>query len=255
MKKKVLIIGKKSFLGLSLYNYFKNIFDTKIIKFEELKKVKLNNYNFIINCTINKKYINNKYNYNNDFDFKITKLIKNSNIKQIFLSTRKVYKPAPNINENGKISCYCNYSKNKLKTEKKIYKLLKKRALILRVANLIGISKVYSNRKSHTTFFDIFKKNIKKGIIFDNKNIFKDFLPLNLFCKIIEHMIKKDLNGIYNVSLGQKVYLRDLINWLNFYNKKELKVVHYVKNSLFENRESFYLNNKKLKKKLVSKLT
>ena len=255
MKKNVLLIGKKSFLGLSLYKYFKNTFNTKIINFENLNTIKLKKFHFIINCAINKKYIKDKYNSKYDFDLKIAKLTKNFDSKLIFLSTRKIYKPKPNIFENGIISCRCNYSKNKLKTEKKIYKLLKNRVLILRVANLIGISKVYPNRKLHMTFLDVYKQNVKKGIVFDNKNIFKDFLPLSIFNKIIEQMIKKNLSGIYNISLGQKVYLKDIINWLNFYNKKELKIVNYVNNSLFGNRESFFLNNKKLKKKIGIKIS
>ena len=62
-------------------------------------------------------------------------------------------------------------------------------------------------------------------------------------------MIKKDLKGTYNVSIGQKVYLNQIITWLNKYNKRKLKI---IKND-FSKNESFYLNNKKLMSKIKIK--
>ena len=61
----------------------------------------------------------------------------------------------------------------------------------------------------------------------------------------IRNIIKENLSGVYNVSIGQKVYLNDLINWLNISNKKKLKKVKIKKKS-----DSFYLNNRKLMSKI-----
>ena len=62
-------------------------------------------------------------------------------------------------------------------------------------------------------------------------------------------MIKKDLKGTYNVSIGQKVYLNQIITWLNRYNKRKLKIIKYNSSK----NESFYLNNKKLMSKIKIK--
>ncbi len=53
--------------------------------------------------------------------------------------------------------------------------------------------------------------------------------------------------GIYNVSLGRKVYLNELINWLNLFNKNKYKCIDISKS---QKTECFYLNNDKLMKKI-----
>ena len=60
--------------------------------------------------------------------------------------------------------------------------------------------------------------------MFDNGRSFKDFLSIDKFCQILKKIIEIKLTGTYNVSIGQKVYLNDLISWLNKFNKKELKL-------------------------------
>ena len=94
----------------------------------------------------------------------------------------------------------------------------------MRVSNLIGYSKVRNPRKIHNTFIDQFFLNIKKGYVIDNKNNYKDFLSSNQFSKIIKILISKKIYGIYNVSIGRKVCLNDIIRWLNFYNNKKIIV-------------------------------
>ena len=74
------------------------------------------------------------------------------------------------------------------------------------------------------------------GYIFENKKIYKDFISINKFSEIIFKIIKLNIIGTYNVSLGKKVYLNDLVKWLNIFNS-----------------DSFTLNNQKLMKKLKIK--
>jgi len=247
MKKKILLVGKKSFIGSNLYFILSKVFFVKTIDFKTLlnkKKIIFQNYDIVINCSINNKYIKNKYLSKNDFDLKIANKIKNFNCKMIFLSSRKVYKPADNINETSKILPRCNYSKNKLITEKKLLTLLGNKLLILRISNLIGYNYSFPNyRKIHFTFIDHFLKNIKKGFIFENKNIYKDFLPINKFCEIVIKLIKIGAFGIYNVSIGKKIFLKDLVKWLNFNNPNK---INYVKLPININKDCFYLDNSKL---------
>ena len=244
--KKILIIGKRGFIGKNLNKYLKKFYKVKHIAFKDLKKFKtrINDFNYIINTSINKHYINNKYNKKFDNDLKISNLIKNKKTIYIFISTRKVYQNKANLKENSKLLPKSNYSKNKLITEYKLIGKLKGNLTILRVSNIIGDKSQI--KKVHHTFIDIFFENIKKNIIIDNGNAFKDFLAIDKFCQILRGIIKKNLVGIYNVSIGQKVYLNEIINWLNKFNKKKLKTIIILK----KNNDSFFLNNKKLMSKI-----
>ena len=171
----------------------------------------------------------------------------------IFLSTRKVYKLGNNLNEKSKLQPKCNYSKNKLITEKKLNEILKNRVLILRISNLVGMADMKkSQRKIHTTFISSFFYYIKKNIIFNNRDIYKDFLTVKKFSDIIKKFIILDVTGLYNVSLGKRVYLNDIVKWLNFHNRKKNKIT-FKKLSKKFNKDSFFLNNKKLIKKLKIK--
>ena len=159
MKRKILIIGK-SFIAQNIYNYLNNFFFIQKISYSEflrfsLKKIKV--FNYIINCSIKKEYLSNKYYSKNDNDFHIANKIINTSVKMIFLSTRKVYKLGNNLNEKSKLQPKCNYSKNKLITEKKLNEILKNRVLILRISNLVGMTDIKkSQRKIHTTFISSF---------------------------------------------------------------------------------------------------
>jgi nucleoside-diphosphate-sugar epimerase len=247
--RKILIIGKRGFIGSHLYKYLKNKINVKIISFKNLKKFekKLNNFDFIINTSINKNYILNRYNKKFDNDLKIVSHINNNKTIYCLLSTRKVYKSGPNLKENSKVLPKSNYSKNKLITERKISEKLKYNFIILRASNIIGNTK--TSKRVHQTFIDIFQKNIQKGFVYDNEENFKDFLSIDKFCQILEKIIDKKLTGTFNISIGEKVYLNDLIRWLNKYNKKNFKT---IKNLKLE-KESFYLNNKKLMSKIKIK--
>ena len=138
--KRILIIGKRGFIGNNLYKYLKKFYKVKQISFKEFVKFKpeINYYNHIINTSINKNYINNKYNEKFDNDLKISKLINNKETIYSFISTRKVYPSKANLRENSQLLPKTNYSKNKLITEKKLIKKFKDNLVILRVSNIIG---------------------------------------------------------------------------------------------------------------------
>lgn len=246
---KILIIGKNSFIGSNLNGYFKKKkIKTKITGYRNFlsKNLFKNEYNYIINCSSNKNFINKKYNSRFDHDLNIAKLISKFNTKLIFLSTRKIYIPKYNINENTIKRPLCNYSKNKLISENSIKKILNKRVIVLRISNIIGLHKK-NKKKLHKTFIDQFVKYISMGYIFENKKIYKDFISINKFSEIVFHIIKLNIKGIYNVSLGKKVYLNNLIKWLNIYNGKKVAILNIKKGF---NSDCFTLNNQKLMKKL-----
>ena len=246
MKNRIIIIGRRGFLGRNLNLYLKKKFFIINLDYKAFIKKKLNfikNFDYIINCTSNKNYIENRYLKKNDFDLTIANKVKELNIKMIILSTRKVYKNGVNLKETSGLKPTNNYSKNKLKTEKALLKILKEKILILRISNVIGLNNKRHN-KLHKTFIDVFFENIKKGIIFDNKNSYKDFISINKFCEIVEKLIIFKSYGIYNISLGKKIFLKQIIRWLNFYNKeKNIKNVNLLEKYQSDN---FTLNNGKL---------
>tara|TARA_B100000212_G_scaffold289376_1_gene230638 strand:+ start:322 stop:711 length:390 start_codon:yes stop_codon:yes gene_type:complete len=125
---KILIIGKRGFIGNNLKIYLKKYFKVNHISFSEIRKYKskFNKFDYVINTSINKNYIKKKYNSKFDNDFKISNLIDNDRANYIFLSSRKIYKSKANIKENSKLLPKSNYAKNKLITEKILKKKIKK---------------------------------------------------------------------------------------------------------------------------------
>ena len=129
-KKKLLLVGKYSFISSNLFLFLKNKLIVKKISFENFNKLndkKIDSFNYICNSAISKKYLSQKYKSSNDFDYLITKKIKNLSSKFIFLSSRKVYSSKANLKENSTLKPQDIYSQKKLITEKKIKKYLKKR--------------------------------------------------------------------------------------------------------------------------------
>lgn len=249
--KKILIIGKKSFLGSNLKTYLSKYYEVEQFSFEKVIK-KSNNffkkYCHIINTAIHPRYIKNTYNKRYDLDFRFLNKFKKINFYYIFLNSRKIYKQKFNITEKSKLYPIDNYSKNKLRTEKFIIKKFGKLIISLRISNIIG-KRIFNNvRNNHKLFFDNFLiyQNKNKEYIFYNQ--FKDFLSIDQFCKIVFMIIKKNINGIYNVSLSRKIYISEIVKWLD---KDLFKRIKFLKST----KGSFTLSNKKLLKKIKIKLT
>tara|TARA_Y100001958_G_C21175889_1_gene506710 strand:+ start:564 stop:1364 length:801 start_codon:yes stop_codon:yes gene_type:complete len=242
---KIIIIGKRGFLGNHLSNYLKKFYIVSHKSYKEIikSKKKLNKFNYVINTSIDKKYIENRYNSKYDNDLNISSLIDNKKTIFIFLSSRKVYKSKSNIKENSKLLPKSNYAKNKLKTENELKKRFNNNLVILRISNVIGNKNKV--KKIHNTFVDIFFRKANKGLIYDNGEDFKDFISINKFCEIVRHIIIKNLRGIFNVSIGKKIMLNKIIKWLNRFNRKKILI-----KKLNRQNDCFYLNNNKLMSKI-----
>jgi len=253
MKKKILIIGLKGLIGSNLFNYFKikklNVYQLSFESFIKNQNRYVDKFDVIINCTSNRKFIKNQYQDRNDNDLIIAKKILHSKTKLVMLSTRKVYKAKFDIDELDKEKPNCNYSKNKLISEITVRKILANKVLILRISNIISHPN-RNKRKLHKTFSDIFFEMAKKGYIYENNRAYKDFISIKKFNQIVFELIKKNSFGLFNISLSKKVYINQLITWLNFYNSKKIMVIK-KKNSF--NNDSFTLNNKKLMRKIKIK--
>jgi nucleoside-diphosphate-sugar epimerase len=253
MKITVLLIGKNSFIGKNIYKELKKKLAITYLNFETVVKKKnifFKKFEFIINCSINIDYVEKNYKKKNDFDLLLAKKIQYTNCKYIFLSSRKVYEPKFNITEETKTKPTDQYGKNKLLSETELKNILHDRLLVLRISNIIGL-KQYSRRKVHSTFSDYFYSNIKNNNIIFFKKSYKDFLSINQFVHILYLLIKKNEHGIFNVSLGRKVYLKNIVKWLNSCNKEK---INYIQKNKDMNLDSFTLNNRKLKKSINCKI-
>ena len=250
MKKRILIIGKKSFIGSNLKNYLSKFFDVNSISYDDIKNKKkiLFSASYIINTSIHKNYINKKYDKKFDFDRKIVTKLGKKKFIYFFLNSRKIYLPKINITELSKLKPLNNYAKNKLITEKYLKKKLGNKLISLRISNVIGKRKFKKNRNNHNLFLDNFikyKMQNKKIIVNDD---FKDFITIDHFCLIIKNLINKNIHGTFNVSLGRKVYVSEITKWLN---KNYFNNIYFKK----KNTDSFTLSNKKLLKRIPIKIS
>lgn len=247
---KILIVGKTSSLSREFSQYLnkKKNSTYKVVRFKEFLKYSLERikkFDFIINFCIHKNYLKNKYKKKYDLDLKILKKISNlNNTKFVMISSSKVYFPGFNLKETSKTKPKNNYGKNKLITENEISKKFKNH-LILRLSNIICKNKKKINSSFVTkTFFDIVRSNlVKKKIIFPKGNIYKDFIFGEDFSKLLYSSLEKNLMGIYNLSSGKKLYLKDLA--LNLSKITGYKILYIKKET-----DSFVMSNLKLIKKL-----
>lgn len=241
----ILIIGKNSFLAKNFIFFCKKKIKFKAISHKEINKQNFIKFSYIINFAFpGKKYKKNLKEKDN-LDLKLANKIIRDKSKAIFvfLSSRKVYRPDNNIKEKSKFEPVDIYGRNKLKTEIKLKLILKSSYLILRISNVIG--KPNKNKiKENYNFIDNYlnyKKSNKKVI---TNNNFKDFISVDDFSKSLFLLIKKKSRGTFNISLGKKIFIKDLIYMLD---KK------FYKNFIFKQGKkklSFYLNNNKLMRKI-----
>ena len=253
-KNKLLIIGKNSFLGKNLYKGIKNKIDSRLLSYEEFLKLnnkKIKSFNYVCNCSLSREYNKLKYNERNDIDLKIVKKIKNYKINFIFLSSRKIYSNKKNIKENDKLEPKCNYAKNKIITEKKIFKLLPNKLITLRISNILGL-KNHGSRRTHTSFIDNYIKYISCNKKTYYENDYKDFITIQQFIKIFYNIIKKNLKGTYNVGSGKKIYVKEILKWLDYKNLNKNKFS--MKKNTYPN-DSFTLDNKKLMNSIKLKIS
>ena len=249
----IVVIGKNSFIGTNIYKNLYKYFNIKSYSFEKFIKLdmyKLSKVTHVINCSITKEYLNSSYKKKIDLDSLLINKIKQTKIKYVFLSTRKVYKPGECLTENSPKYPIGYYAKNKLISEKFLKEQIKNNYLILRISNVLG-KRFNNHRKIHTTFLDnfLFYRSRNSSISFVDE--YKDFITICQLCIVIKKLIEKNAKGTFNVSLGKKVYLSEITKWIDpIFAKK----ITFIKNNSLR-KDSFTLNNSKLLRKIKIKIT
>ena len=206
VKKKILVVGKNSYIGKHfLMESFEDDF-IKRIGHEELSMTLMSpaHFDVVVNFSIAPSAYRENYSYSDDTNIVIAKAIKKrSNCILIMMSTRQVYGVAKYNSEKSLPSPLGYYGANKLKVEDEIVKILGlDRVAILRCSNIYGFE---INRK---TFMGIMSSSLlKKDRIYLDfpKATAKDFLPVKVFVRIVNDVIRAKLTGILNIGSGVAV--------------------------------------------------
>jgi nucleoside-diphosphate-sugar epimerase len=204
---KVLVIGSNSYLAKAFLKecdeIYKTLFVVKCLHNEIPEN--LNEFDCVINFSINPDYYNEKYCEDNDQDLLIVKKLLTKKPLYVMISSRLVYGESHNLSpfrEDQVVDHIelTQYAKNKRLTEINcIENYPTDKLLIIRASNIIGLE---FGRK---TFMGIAQKSLKL-----NNQIFldisgeskKDFLPVEVFSNYLLSLIFSRSTGIINVGSG-----------------------------------------------------
>ena len=178
-------------LGLN-FKKFKILFEK--YKFENI--VLLSAITNIDRCKINKKY-SKKVNLN--FPKKIISFLKNKETKLIYFSSDQVYGNNINGKETSRLKPINVYGKQKKEIEIFIKKKLKN-YLIIRLSRTI-----LEKDNSGDIVSDFIKKYKKNELIIACDDYSFNFVGSSYLEQSLKALIKKNLNGIYNIA-GNKPY-------------------------------------------------
>ncbi len=242
MKKKILIVGKRSILAKKIKEKLIKSFLVKHISFNDFRKIKnkdLNSFYLLLNCSFNK----NLHNLKDNPDVYIAKKIKSTPLKYVMLSTSKVYGSRSykkKMKENFKCKPKTKYGLIRLKTENILLKILSKRLLILRISNILMFD--LRKDKQSANFINVMLNSLKYkfSITIPKKKIVKDFITIDYFTENIFKLIKKEVNGIFNISSSIGISLNKIsLLLINGFGRGKINYIN-------TNSDSFILSNNKL---------
>jgi len=272
---KIAIVGSSGQVGRDLVNFFSNtkyeIFSVsrknkkKILKHKRQIKLNINNFKLlencdvIINCVAN-HYLSQKQSYSNYYQsnvFFFKELIRIANQVHcrlfVNLSSVSLYKQKLNnkkINEKDKVKKNDYYCKTKIIGED----LLKKSTLNYLNLRLPGI--LCSNFERHIPWikkiYDDLKNN-KDIEIYNSDYLYNSVIDTYEIFRVIKKVIikkNKVYRNIYNLVSNNSLTVLQLINFLKKKTKSKSKIIL----SKYKKKNSSYICNKKISKKLSMKI-
>jgi UDP-glucose 4-epimerase len=227
IQNKILVTGYKGYIGRNLIKYFKS----KKIKFRKINLTNLSNrnlknYSHLIHL---KFFIQNKKKYTNKNIKDLKKVLiycKKNNLNLIFPSTSS-FKYVNKKRINNSINPYNYYALAKKKCEDIIQQFNKKEKLnynILRIFNVYGgdINNKYYISKLISLFNE--SKKFSKIEIKYCKNI-RDFINIEDLFTLITKVIKKKINGTFEVGSGKSISIRSLAKKINKISQKKINLI------------------------------
>jgi len=235
--KKILLVGKNSFIGYQLLIDLSQTNMVDCISHLNIDDVKYDDYDCVINCSIHPDYRNQSYNFEKDMDLKISRQFSGN---FIMISSRKVYGTNDNLLEYTEDSPYNPsdyYGWNKTITEK-ILTTEHENVTILRASNVFGFE---YKRNSYMGFLINQLKN--KGSIEIDISPFttRDFISVQDVSKLINLVVEKEIKGTYNLSSG----VGEMVGYTAEYLIKGYGSGDLISKSK-ERKDQFILDNKKL---------
>ena len=233
-KKSIALTGFTGHVGSYFFNKYKKKYNFINIKedIRDIKKIKKKLKNKKINFFIHLAAINRSSDLKKKKIHQINYLSVKKIISQIdfdhfiFASTSHVYKPQDRIiKETDQTKPQNFYAMTKLKAENEIIKNLKNYS-ILRIFNIYG-----SKQRDGYIYKDLELKIIK-NINLDIKNNYRDFVHVNDVARSINHIIKKKLKGIFNISSGKQKSFKQIVNHLLKKNNfKYSNTINFIKSN------------------------
>lgn len=150
----------------------------------------------------------------------------NINLKWFFFSsTSHIYDfSKKKINEKSLARPISKYGFTKLKAEKYINDILTNSGINYCIGRIFSFT--HKNQKASFLIPSLKKKISQKKdklIEFKNLNHYRDFMSTNDICNAIYFLWKKNFSGTINIGSGQKIYLKDIANFLLKKYKKKYK--------------------------------
>ncbi len=200
MSKKILIIGKNSYLANGISEYFPS---ASFISHKEIGSSSdlIKNADLILNFSIQPEFSKEILKKEDIIDYQICNTIKDTETKFIFISSRKVYGSNSELNyysENDELNPMDFYSENKILTEKCLTDLIGDKLTVLRVSNIIG-EPIFRN--NYNIFMGWISQSMSKnGKLMINKNPYavKDFITKKYFHSGLKLLSQKQLPGVLN---------------------------------------------------------
>ncbi len=164
----------------------------------------------------------------------------NKKVWLFYSSTSHVYSYGYRIKKETNNTIPLNYyGKTKKLAENYIVKNQKK--IIPCVGRIFSYT--YHNQNKNFLIPSLIKKlkSKKKNIYFENLNHYRDFITIYDIYNAIKKLMSKKIKGIYNISSGKKINLKDILLTLN---KKYKKNIHFNDNKF---KTTLYGSNNKLR--------
>jgi dTDP-4-dehydrorhamnose reductase/UDP-glucose 4-epimerase len=211
----IALIGSSSYLSHEYQRQFGQAQNLDIIATRDIEGANLTSYDIVVNFALNPDSKNKPYCLQTDFDAAVARLLVDGRAQFIMLSSRAVYDHdvAYGARESDQARGTNQYGANRVETERRVTQLLGDRCTILRIANVIG----YEAGRNRHSFTAMMLDSLRETgeIRFDISPFTRrDFIPVPVFCQILNYFIKQHLAGIYNVGSGLGLEVGRLPLWI-----------------------------------------
>lgn len=201
---KVLVVGENSFIGRALTGFDK-------VSYKNFKHIDLSQYNVVVNCALNPAFKISPYTESIDVDLAVGRTACAHGCHYIMISTSKVYRASSELvvyDESSETAPTDYYGANKLITEQKLLAEFPEQVTVLRGSNIVGFE---YGRNSFMGYCMSQLVNEGQVTFTIDGSIKRDFLYIDDAVAIIKEVCNQKPIGIYNLSSGQPIEVRRVV--------------------------------------------